>query len=640
MTSLLYDALLARVRRGALSPADAASELVAELTERERLRLLDGDAPVWPGLLAMVRSYNTEPIVAGAIDRVGLPGIRFTDGPRGVVMGASTCFPVPIARAATFDVALEEAIGRAIGAEARAQGANLFGGVCVNLTRHPAWGRAQESYGDEPALLGAMGAALTRGVRRHVMACVKHFALNSMEDARFYVDVEVDDATLHEVYLPHFREVIDAGADAVMNAYNRVNGVWCGEHHGLLNEILREQWGFEGVVISDFVWGLRDATASLAAGLDVEMPFRQQRARAFRGGVDPALVERAAKRVVRAQLAHAAQRGPAPSPDCVASAEHRALARDAAARGCVLLENDGVLPLGDVASIAVIGPLAEADNTGDIGSSKVRPPSTASVLDGVRAAFPRAEVRTGGAEIASASEVAIVVVGYTAREEGEAFIETDADMIGHLTLPIRTALGKRVVSRVVRTVGRWLHPGGGDRRSLHVPAEQERLIERVAAANPNTVVVVITGGAVVMPWRRAPRALLVMGYPARRATAEPSFVRDTCPRPERSEVRRWGIRGWRAVTRSPTSSPGASRRAVACPSRSRSARRISVPSNAPRAACATIGGGDSGGSIATASRRRTRSGTASATRRSRSVTRAGAKAASKSPSRTRASATA
>jgi beta-glucosidase len=503
-----FAAALAAVRAGDKSADEAADELFEQLTERERRWLLDGDTPVWPGLLSMVKQYNVEPIVAGAVERLGIPGIRFTDGPRGVVMGASTCFPVPIARAATFDVTLEEEVGRAIGAEARAQGANFFGGVCVNLTRHPAWGRAQESYGEDPVLLGAMGAALTRGVRENVMACVKHFALNSMEDARFYVDVEVDDDVLHDVYLPHFRRVIEAGADAVMSAYNRVNGTWCGEHRGLLTEVLRERWGFEGVVISDFVWGLRDPVRSLAAGLDVEMPFRQQRARAKLPAED---IARSARRILATQLQHAAKIGPTPTVE-IAGPEHRALARRAAARGCVLLENDGLLPL-TAESIAVVGPLAQTANTGDIGSSRVRPPSTASVLDGLKAALPGARVRLTDAAGAANHDVAVVVVGYTAKEEGEAFIETDPDMIGHLGLPIRTALGRRVVSRVVRTVGRWLHPGGGDRRSLRLPAEQEALIERVTKANPNTVVVVITGGAVVMPWRKTPRALVVAWYP-------------------------------------------------------------------------------------------------------------------------------
>ncbi len=164
-------------------------------------------------------------------------------------------------------------MGTAIGLEGRAQGANFFGGVCINLPRHPAWGRVQESYGEDPVLLGEMGAALVRGVGPNMMAVAKHYALNSMENARFKVDVMADDATLHEVYLAHFRRVVDEGVDGIMTAYNSVNGEWAGENERLLEGVLRGEWGFEGVTVSDFIWGLRDAAKSLRAGLDVEEPF-------------------------------------------------------------------------------------------------------------------------------------------------------------------------------------------------------------------------------------------------------------------------------------------------------------------------------------------------------------------------------
>jgi beta-glucosidase len=279
-----FDSAAARVRTGQVKAADAAAGLVSRLTEEEKLWLLDGDQAFWPGIYRMVaRGYNRVPVVAGAVPRLGIPGVRFTDGPRGVVIGASTCFPVAMSRGASWDPALEEEIGRAIGAEARAQGANLFAGVCVNLLRHPAWGRAQETFGEDPVHIGVMGAAATRGVREHVMACVKHYALNSIENARFDVDVTVDDETLHEVYLPHFKAVIDAGADAVMSAYNSVNGEWAGQNRALLTGILREEWGFAGFVMTDFVWGLRDPVGSVAAGQDLGMPFRQQRARHLPG---------------------------------------------------------------------------------------------------------------------------------------------------------------------------------------------------------------------------------------------------------------------------------------------------------------------------------------------------------------------
>src|SRR3954454_24488973 len=260
-----FSQAVARIKSGA-DLAEETELLLAQLTPDEKLWLLDGDAEFWAGIAEMSTGYNLRPIVMGEIRRLGIPGLRFSDGPRGVVMGASTAFPVSMARGATWDVDLEERVGVAIGRELRAQGGNLFGGVCINLQRHPAWGRAQETYSEDPHMLGEFGAALVRGVRRNAMAVAKHYALNSMENARFKVDVLADDATLHEAFLPHFRRVVEEGVDAIMTSYNSVNGEWAGQNEILLEEILRRQWGFEGVTLSDFVSGLRDAGLSLCAG--------------------------------------------------------------------------------------------------------------------------------------------------------------------------------------------------------------------------------------------------------------------------------------------------------------------------------------------------------------------------------------
>ena len=146
------------------------------------------------------------------------------------------------------------------------------------MLRHLAWGRAQETYGEDPYLVGELGAALTRGLQHSVMACVKHFACNSMENARFSVDVEVEEVGLQEGYLPHFRRIVDEGVASVMSAYNSVNGEWAGQSPALLNDVLRDEWGFEGFVISDWIFGLRDAATSLSGGLDIEMPYRMVRA--------------------------------------------------------------------------------------------------------------------------------------------------------------------------------------------------------------------------------------------------------------------------------------------------------------------------------------------------------------------------
>ncbi|MEJ2146809.1 MAG: glycoside hydrolase family 3 N-terminal domain-containing protein [Acidobacteriota bacterium] len=203
----------------------AARDLLARLTLDEKLSMMDGDPPFWSGMAEMFTGgYADHPWIAGSIARLGIPGVRFLDGPRGVVMAGATTFPVSMARGATWDVELEEQVGEVIGREVRALGGNLFAGVCINLLRHPAWGRAQETYGEDPHHLGEMGAALVRGVQRHAMACAKHFALNSMENARFKVNVTISDRALHEVYLAHFKRVVDEGVAAIMSAYNSVNG--------------------------------------------------------------------------------------------------------------------------------------------------------------------------------------------------------------------------------------------------------------------------------------------------------------------------------------------------------------------------------------------------------------------------------
>ncbi len=526
----------AALRAGVGTADGDAAELVAQLSDDELLGLLDGDAGFWAGGIRMgLRGYNAEPIVAGAVPRLGIPGIRFTDGPRGIVMGRSTCFPVAIARGATWDPDLEEEVGRAIGAEGRAQGANFFGGVCINLLRHPAWGRAQETYGEDTYHLGVMGSALARGVGTELMACAKHFALNSIECARFVVDVEADERSLHEVYLPHFRTVVESGVDSVMSAYNSVNGEWCGDSGTLLTAILREEWGFEGLVVSDFAFGLRDPVGSVAAGLDLEMPFRQQRARALPaaladGRLDREDVVRCATRILAAQLRYSARiQHPPPAPAVVASGAHRRLARRAAAQSMVLLRDEEVdgaplLPLDPdrLQRMVVLGRLATARNLGDEGSSAVRPPSSVTILDGIRARFGAAtEVEHDpgddvgrAAALASEAEVAVVTVGYGARDEGEAIVARMDGALRTLPPPVGWGPVARLAGRLVGWVAKRPRTPGGDRRRLTLHPEDERLIEAVAAANPRTVVVVIGGSAVLMErWRRKAAAILLAWYP-------------------------------------------------------------------------------------------------------------------------------
>jgi beta-glucosidase len=523
-----YGEVVRAVRAGELDADAAADRLIDRMTDRELLGLLDGDSP--RRLLPLIPwLLGRRPFVAGAVPRLGVPGIRFSDGARGVVIGASTAFPVTMARAATWDPSLEEEVGLAIGVETRARDANYSASVCVNLLRHPAWGRAQECYGEDPVLTGRMGSAMTRGLRVNVMACVKHFALNSMENERFEVDVQVDEHALHEVYLPHFKAVVDAGAESVMTAYNRVRGVYMDANGPLLTEVLRNEWGFSGFVTSDWVFGTHDAVASLQAGMDVEMPLRLLRARelpkALRSGaVTHETVLLSARRILRTCVLHDARREVAgPSADVIASPAHRALARRAATEAIVLLKNEAVgaaplLPLDPgIRHLAVVGRLAEQANLGDHGSSRVRPPSTVSPLQGLRDALPGVRITTASgpsaraaADAAASADTAIVVVGLDQHDEGESVVTPGVE-VGVLGRAFSSGPLRAPLIGLAHLAARFVR--GGDRSSLELRPSDVELITAVAAANPRTVVVLIGGSAILTEtWRERVPALLLAWY--------------------------------------------------------------------------------------------------------------------------------
>lgn len=479
-------------------------ELVAGLTLEEKVSMLSGhgffEQIARDGGRYCASLYH----VAGGNERLGIPKLLFMDGPRGVDMGESTCFPVSMARGASFDVDLERRVGDAIGRELRAHGANLFGGVCINLLRHPAWGRAQETYGEDPYLLGEMGVALTQGVQRHnVIATPKHFACNSMENARFKVDVQVGERTLREVYLPHFKKCIDAGAGAVMSAYNKLNGTYCGHSPELLTDILKDEWGFDGFVYSDFVLGCRGADA-LAAGLDVEAPatihFGEKLLAAVKNGeIGEARVDDAVRRVLRSLLRTLAREDPE-SYDArmIACDAHVRLAREAAEKSIVLLKNDaGALPLDPASTrrLVVLGRLAAVANLGDHGSSRVFPPHVVTPLEGLLSGAPAGceVVHDDGDDLdrvralCAAADAVLVVAGYTHRDEGE-YIPAEMNAGGDAT--------------------------GGDRADLGLGEQAEALIVAAAAAQPRTIVAVMAGSAVMMErWRHDVAGILMLWYP-------------------------------------------------------------------------------------------------------------------------------
>jgi beta-glucosidase len=446
--------------------------------------------------------YNSEPYYAGEDRALDIPAIKFTDGPSGVVLGyRSTAFPVSMARAATFDPGLERRIGQAIGIEARSQGANFFAGVCINLLRHPGWGRAQETYGEDPFLLGRMGSSLVQGVQEHVMACVKHFAANSIENARFRVSVEMDERTLREIYLPHFKMCVDSGAAAVMSAYNRVRGQWCGHDKYLLSDILKKEWGFSGFVMSDFAFGIRGTVEPAQAGLDVEMNVTQfygdRLVRAVRERrVPEQAVDESVRRILRQKIRFAHVGDPSRySPERVACKEHVSLALEAARKSAVLLKNEGVLPLDRkrVKRILVAGDLAKLGCIGDSkGSSAVFPPYVVTALEGIERAsgngvsvqFARGTVSDEVRQKGRDCDAVVVYVGLTHLDEGEYFPASADNAVG------------------------------GDRVRLGLHPKDIELIWAAAEGNRNTVVVLQGGSAIqVEPWCHAVKAILMQWYP-------------------------------------------------------------------------------------------------------------------------------
>ncbi|MFZ4068511.1 MAG: beta-glucosidase family protein [Caulobacterales bacterium] len=494
--------------RKGMSEAEIATTIAAILQEAtldEKVAMMSG-AGFFRIYQESGRRWGAAPYPAGSgCARLGVAPLYFTDGPRGVARGSSTCFPCTMARGASFDIDLERRIGEVMGIEARAQGCTLSGAVCVNLLRHPAWGRAQETYGEDPHHLGEMGAALAIGIQTHnVIATVKHFALNSMENARFKVDVACDGRTMREVYLPHFKRILDAGCASVMSAYNQWNGEYCGQNRTLLTDILRHEWGFTGFVHSDWVFGLR-AVYAAAAGLDIENPepivFNGLAQSVRDHQIEPHVIDTACTRILSTQFHFACAEDPYPdyTPDMVAQPAHIAIALEAAQKSAVLLKNAAVLPFNParIKTLAVLGKLAALENTGDRGSSNVRPPYVVTALQGLSARLGEQNILTGdedniaaAAEAADAADAIVVVAGYTHKDEGE-YIPSGGIDLGQANNPALAA--------IVQAQSHVNDRGdiGGDRVHLSLPAAQIALI-RAAAQSGKPVVVVIVAGSAVM----------------------------------------------------------------------------------------------------------------------------------------------
>jgi len=475
-------------------------EILARMTLAEKIGQMTAST-LLHRLLVMLFRYNFWVFESGRNRRLKIPSLKFTDGPHGVSLNHSTCFPVSMCRGAAFDSELEGRVGDAIGIEGRSQGADHFGGVCINVLRHPSWGRAQETYGEDQFHLGVMGVALTRGVQRHIMACVKHYACNSIEDSRYFVNVKIDERTLREVYLPHFKKCVDAGVASVMSAYNKVNGHLCGHNEVLLKKILKQDWGFDGFVVADFIRGVKNTVRAANAGLDIEMPVPifyglALKVAVKRGKVPEKNIDDAALRILRMKDKFSKVGVPgAYDKSKVACQDHIKLALEAAQKGIVLLKNEKAgLPLDreKIKTIAVVGRLADYANLGDYGSSRVRPPYAITPLAGIknRAGEKVKVVYSSGKDLAEAKSIAksadavVMVVGLKWPDEGEFWFSFPS------------------------------FKSGKDRLNLNLSQEHQELILAVAPENKRCIVVLEGGSAITMErWKNQVSAILMAWYP-------------------------------------------------------------------------------------------------------------------------------
>lgn len=465
----------------ATAPTERARRLVAAMTLDQKITQVHG-GPV-------PEDFRQVP----GIPELCVPALTLTNGPAGIGTSVrpdagvpATALPAPLALAATWDPEMARRYGDLMGSEARQTGRNLLEAPAVDIARTPLGGRTFESFGEDPLLSARIAVPEIRAVQdRGVLANVKHYVLNNQERDRKEVSAVAGPRALHELYLPPFEAAVrDAGVASVMCAYNKVDGVFSCENEALLDGILREQWGFEGFVLSDFT-ATHDTEASVRAGLDLELPFGLHygdplREAVLAGSVPEADVDRMLVRRF-SQMFRLGVFDRAPDTLPIDVEVHAETARRIGEAGTVLVRNeDATLPLDtdSVRSIAVLGPYADRAATGGGGSSRVTPLRTITPIEGIRARVGDdvAVVAAGGddpaaaAAAAAGADVAVVVVGDQLSE-------------------------------------------GDDRPGLALPDGQDALVEAVAAANRRTIVVAHVGAPVLMPWLDRVAATLIGWYP-------------------------------------------------------------------------------------------------------------------------------
>ncbi|MFN2148694.1 MAG: glycoside hydrolase family 3 C-terminal domain-containing protein [Anaerolineales bacterium] len=451
---------------------DPLQAIISKMTLEEKAALCIGASP-----------WTTTPI-----DRLDVPELVVADGPHGVrrvpdvnaMMIDSlpaTCFPTASCLACTWDIDLLHEMGEALAEECIALNVDVLLGPGANMKRSPLGGRNFEYFSEDPYLAGEMAASLIAGLQsRGVGACLKHFAANNQEFQRLSISAEVDERTLYEIYLPAFEKAIkQAGPWAVMCAYNKLNGIYCSEHHELLTDILKDAWGFEGMVISD--WGaVHDRVASFQGGIDLEMPGPQAGrvqavVEAVRAGeLDEAIIDESVRRILKTVF----RAQETPKSGTFDADNHHDLARKIAAEGMVLLKNNGLLPLKGMQHLAIIGRSAEEAHFQGGGSSHINPTR-------VSVPFKELQAQAGEVELTYAE-------GYPA---GSTFQQ---DLIDQA---VANAQAADAAVLFIALPG-FKESEGYDRTDLDLTESQVALIRSVAEVQPRTVVVLNNGAPVTM----------------------------------------------------------------------------------------------------------------------------------------------
>jgi beta-glucosidase len=476
---ILAGVILTPPSTSAQDPDSRARDIVSQMTLDEKIQELHGTSDA--------QHFR---VVVG-IPRLGIPDLTMSNGPAGVTnggpghQGRATALPAAISLAATWDVGLAYLYGTIVGSEASDLANGMLEAPTINIARVPQNGRTFEAYGEDPYLVGQTSVGYIQGVQdQGVIANVKHYAGNNQETNRGSINDDIDERTLREIYLPGFEASVEQGQVwSLMCAYNKVNGPYSCENDPLMNQILKTEWGFNGFVISDF-GAVHSTVPSALAGLDLEMPTGVYFANALKaavesGDVPMSVIDDKLIRRFRTMIVAGVFDNP-PSNQPIPAEEDGATARQLAEEGMVLLKNDlGTLPLdaSRMQSIAVIGPYAARAMTGGGGSAHVSPLYTVDPVPGIQnrvgpqvtVSFADGSDLDAAVALAQSADVAIVMVGDNETE--------------------------------------------GSDHSISLGGNQDQLVPAVAAANANTVVVVKSGSAVLMPWVDSVPAILEAWYP-------------------------------------------------------------------------------------------------------------------------------